>query len=177
VLPIGLRLRIALDVLADLTERVDYAFEPPTELTRMLLDYVQVGESGVARLQPAEGDDSGVAELVWAVLTGAPPPSSPPPRLRDVIDDIPTDVDELFAGTLDALPYRATARGLLEGLEEASVDYVAARSEVQAFVAEALAAGPKPLRRTISSHPPRPLGRPGRPSTPPPDPGPTPEEQ
>jgi hypothetical protein len=135
-------LRVALDVLGTLARGPDIAIEPPTELSRLLLEYVQIGSDGSAHLAAAEGDTSGVLELIWSILAGHPTSQHPPPRLRDVVDEIPTDVDELLVNVLSPARTIATVAEFFEALEDACRGDVASTEDVSELIAEMRGAEP-----------------------------------
>ncbi|HEY4121828.1 MAG TPA: hypothetical protein VGM56_28370, partial [Byssovorax sp.] len=68
--PMGVRLRIALDVLAD-AARGSALIEDRRASSRFRLDAVRLDPTGVARI-PREGDASGALMLVWEILAARP---------------------------------------------------------------------------------------------------------
>ena len=119
------RARIALDLLDDIVSSGGSISERSTE-SRLRLDRVRVDASGRPRLE-GEGDGSGAQLLVWEIFAGRVATEPRPPRLRDVLDEIHTDVDELLGRAIDL---ECDAAELHDGLATALAGTTAPRGQV-----------------------------------------------
>ena len=125
----GVRLRIALDVLADIVDGGDAPLIPRTPKSPRRAN-LRIHANGRCAL-PRPHDGSGIGEIVWEILAGKPAPRAPLPRLSAAVDDIAESVDEVMASALSAAGDVRTAAGLLHALERAGRAHVDTHAEVR----------------------------------------------
>jgi CheY-like chemotaxis protein len=117
-LPIGVRLRVAMELLRSLADDSTAVSTPRTAGSRLFFDRVTLS-SGDAVCATGPGDLSGAALLVWEICAGRPLGAETPVRLHEIVDDMPADVDDVVMGALRAGAPPATAAELLDELSRA----------------------------------------------------------
>jgi hypothetical protein len=128
--PLGIRLRVALDVLADVSRRGTLAIATDDAGT-LSIENVHVGMDGVATVRGGEGAHGG-AELLWEVLAGEVLRGAPQP-LPAVAPDIPRSIVEVVERAL-AGEMLFTA-DVLEPFTHAAAALAADREDVRRVVA------------------------------------------
>lgn len=146
-IPAGLRLRIALDLVAQFQGAGHAPLEPRTDDSTLRLDRVVVDATGVATV---EGTGSGLLELVWEVLAGQPQESAVTPALADLVPGIPRDVEvQLALGeAADDVDDFAIA------LEEASRGHIDTHDDVRRALAAVATASLSPRARPMAARQP-----------------------
>ncbi|HEY4119593.1 MAG TPA: DUF4388 domain-containing protein [Byssovorax sp.] len=148
-LPEGVRLHVALDLLRALD--VDEPLAPRTPASRCRFQRVRIGEDGRARLD-GEGDATGAGLLLWEVLATRAAADDADvaalPRVHDVVDAIPPDVDDLVAAILGGTSEIETVGELARALVEAAGGAIGVAADVRAalgFAPEEAAAPVTPV--------------------------------
>jgi len=127
-LPEGVRLRIALDLLEQLSIESAQPVGARAATSRLKLGNVCIRSDGSADIR-GKGDSSGAPVLLWEILAMRQAPAGVLPRVHDVVDEIHPDVDDVVTYAVVDRRY-ATLDELLEALVEASSDRVGTRSDV-----------------------------------------------
>jgi hypothetical protein len=95
-LSFGVRLRIALDVLAHVVDEDESAPLVRRDATsRLRIENIVISDEGTAAAV-GEGSNAGAAELVWEILSERFFEGDSPAPLRDIADDVTVDVAELI---------------------------------------------------------------------------------
>jgi hypothetical protein len=129
-LSIGVRLRVALDLLESLGE-AGAALAPRGPKTKLRFDRIEIDEEGQSSLDGA-GDQTGIAQLVWEIIAGKSATWSGTATDDDLPDDVPGAVLDVLGGFLGD---KGTAGDVGEKLEEASRGFVDTHDDVRSAVA------------------------------------------
>jgi len=134
----GVRLRIALDVLAAVadTAGADTPLRPRGAGSRLVLGCVHIDDCGQAHVA-GEGEDSGAGELVWEILAGREIGDGQATALFDCTDDVTVRVSELVARALDGNNDLMRVEQLLAALEDAGRDYLDVHEDVKQSIGPA----------------------------------------
>ncbi len=129
----AIRLRIAIDVLADLASG-GVSFADRT-IAGLHVRSVIVAADGRARASEW-GDRSGAGVLLWEIVAGREA-GGPLSRLRDVVDEVRPDVDDLIARVVGPSSPEWTLDEVADELERAAGAGTATRAEVRSALEEA----------------------------------------
>ncbi|HVY44367.1 MAG TPA: hypothetical protein VHB21_00750, partial [Minicystis sp.] len=129
-LSVGVRLRVALDVLEALAE-AGATLARRGASTKLRFDRVAIDDEGRASVD-GKGDASGAAELVWELVAGRAATWSGGATDDELPDDVPGPVIDVLS---EALGLSGSAGDLAEKLEEASRGFVDTHDDVRGAVA------------------------------------------
>ncbi len=184
-LSIGVRLRVALDLLESLGE-AGAALAPRGAKTKLRFDRIEIDEEGQSSLD-GSGDQTGIGQLVWEIIAGKPATWSGTATDDDLPDDVPGSVLDVLGGFLGE---KGNAGDIGEKLEEASRGFVDTHDDVRSAVASwrdahaedeaeapapppPAAKAPEPPKPAAAAKPIEPVAKPSAPKPPaPPEPPP-----
>jgi hypothetical protein len=151
-LPEGIRLRVALDVIAQLFEECAPTLGKRSPKSRLRLSNVRVARDGSSRVL-GNGDSTGAQLLLWEMIAGREAPDPPLPRVHDVVDEVSPDVDDVVTNAA-ILRRMASIDELLEALQEAAGSIAAPREQIATHIASLRAAtesAPEPATDTATA--------------------------